>query len=79
VPCAAESRKSLGADVHSCATTGRESALVPPNCQSSTNFAFKPPLTMRMLHASALRGKSAIVIKSLLLVGRAHIAGTINL
>jgi hypothetical protein len=79
VPCAAESRKSFGADVHKVAQSRCESALVPPNCQSSTNFALKPPLTMQMLQASALHGKSAIVIKSLLLVGRANIAGTINL
>jgi hypothetical protein len=74
-----ESRKSFGVDVHKVAESGCESALVPPNCQSSTNFALKPPLTMQMLHASALHGKSVIVIKPLLLVGRAHIAGTINL
>jgi hypothetical protein len=79
VPCATESRKGFGVDVHKVAVSGCESALVPPNCQSSTNFALKLPLTMQMLQASALHEKSAIVIKSLLLVGPAHIAGTINL
>jgi hypothetical protein len=79
VPCATESRKNFWQQRAQLRHEPSESALVPPNCQSSTDFAFKAPLTMRMLHASALCGKSAIVIKSLLLVGRAHIAGTINL
>jgi hypothetical protein len=79
VPCATESRKRFGGSVHNCGTSGSISALASRNGQSSTGFAFKPPLTMRMLQAFGFSGKSVIVIKSLLLVGRANIGGTINL
>src|SRR5262249_10628752 len=55
-PCVTESRKRFGACVHNCGTIGPVSALVSPNSRSSTGFAFKPPLTMRMLPATALPG-----------------------
>jgi hypothetical protein len=61
--------------VHSCDS---KLAVCPPNRRSSTGFAFKPPLTMRMLPRSASAGKSAIVIKSLHLVRPANIAGAIS-
>jgi hypothetical protein len=42
--------------VHNCGRNGPVAAPVSSKCQSSTGFAFKPPkppLTMRMLAASA--------------------------
>jgi hypothetical protein len=62
-----------------CGTIGPVSALVSLNSQSSIGFALKLPLTMRIVAGGGFAGKSVIVIKSLLLVGRANIAGIINL
>jgi hypothetical protein len=44
-----ESRKRFGGNVHNCGVNQSVSALVSLNRQSSTRFAFKLPLTMRML------------------------------
>jgi hypothetical protein len=42
-------------------------------------FAINPPFTMRMLQASALAGKSAIVFNSLLAITAANVTGAVNL
>jgi hypothetical protein len=74
-----ESRKRFGVSVHNCGTNRSVFRARFAKWPEFHRFCLQSAVNHENAAGAGFPGKSVIVIKSLLLVGWAHIAGSINL